>query len=158
MRRGHGCGEAPSWHRLVLALQTGRKITGQTRFHALGQWSRKLPPGLEGLAEFAFDLRWSAHHSAAALWRAVDPALWDATENPVLIAESVSRARLESLAADGDFKGALRAELEARARYLEAPTWMERAFDARKAGLCSVSAATLLFWIALGAEHERLQY
>jgi len=90
---------------------------------------RKLPPGLEGLAELAFDLRWSARHSAAALWRAVDPALWDATENPVLIAESVSRARLDTLAADGDFMGALRTELEARAHYLEAPTWMERTAD-----------------------------
>jgi starch phosphorylase len=95
---------------------------------------RKLPPGLEGLAELAFDLRWNARHSAAALWRAVDPALWDATENPVLIAESVSHARLETLAADGDFMGTLRAELEARARYLKAPTWIERTFDSEAFG------------------------
>jgi starch phosphorylase len=87
---------------------------------------RKLPPELEGLAELAFDLRWSTRHSAAALWRSVDAALWEATENPVLIAESVSHARLETLAADGAFLSALRAELKERSRYLAAPTWMER--------------------------------
>jgi hypothetical protein len=48
---------------------------------------RKFPPGMEGLAELTFDLRWSARHSAAALWRTVDAALWEATQNPVLIAE-----------------------------------------------------------------------
>jgi starch phosphorylase len=87
---------------------------------------RKLPPGMEGLAELAFDLRWSARHSAAALWRTVDADLWEATENPVLIAESVSRAQLETLAADGDFLSALSAELKERSRYLAAPTWMGR--------------------------------
>jgi starch phosphorylase len=95
---------------------------------------RQLPPGLEGLAELAFDLRWNARHSAAALWRAVDPALWEATENPVLIAESISRARLEALAADGNFTDALRAELEARAQYLKAPTWVDRTCESDALG------------------------
>jgi len=95
---------------------------------------RKLPPGLEGLAELAFDLRWNARHSAAALWRAVDPALWKATENPVLIAESVSRARLDALAADNEFMGALSTEIEARTRYLQAPTWVNRTFASDSLG------------------------
>lgn len=95
---------------------------------------RQLPSELKGLSELAFDLRWNARHSAPALWRAVDPALWEATENPVLIAESISRARLEALAADSDFTDALRAELEARTRYLQVPTWTDHAFDSDALG------------------------
>jgi starch phosphorylase len=106
------------------AASHGDTLTSIPRF-----LPRKLPSGLEGLAEFVFDLRWNVRHSATALWRAVDPALWEETENPVLIAASISRARLETLAADGDFADALRAELEARSRYLVAATWVERTCD-----------------------------
>ncbi|MGD8587645.1 MAG: alpha-glucan family phosphorylase [Chromatiales bacterium] len=86
---------------------------------------RQMPEGLEGLTELAFDLRWSAAATAVALWRELDPVLWQATENPVLIIESVSHARLEEAADDSDFILTLQNALQARQDYLEAPTWMD---------------------------------
>ena len=86
---------------------------------------RELPPGLEQLTELAFDLRWSASDSAAELWRKVDHELWEATRNPVLILESISRARLQALADDVDFMQTLKARVQVRQHYLEATTWMD---------------------------------
>jgi starch phosphorylase len=86
---------------------------------------RQLPEGLEGLTELAFDLRWSAVAGAAELWRELDPELWQATENPVLLIESVSHARLVEAAADRDFMLTLQSALQARRNYLEMATWMD---------------------------------
>lgn len=86
---------------------------------------RELPVGLKHLTELAFDLRWNAGDGAANLWRTVDPESWEATRNPILIIESVSDARLQALADDDRFMQTLNAEVHARQRYLDAPTWME---------------------------------
>jgi starch phosphorylase len=86
---------------------------------------RQMPEGLEGLTELAFDLRWSATAAAVELWRELDPVLWQATENPVLIIESVSYARLEEAAQDNDFMLGLENALQARQDYLQATTWMD---------------------------------
>ena len=40
-----------------------------------------LPRGQEALTELALDLRWSWNHGADALWRRLDPALWDRTHH-----------------------------------------------------------------------------
>lgn len=85
---------------------------------------RDLPAGLEQLAELAFDLRWNAGDRAADLWRALEPGLWEATRNPVLIIESISRTRLQALAADDSFVQKLNTEVQARNAYLDARTWL----------------------------------
>jgi len=59
-----------------------------------------LPEGLEGLAELALDLRWAWSHATDPLWEGIDAELWDLTRNPWLILQSVSAARLRSLAQD----------------------------------------------------------
>jgi starch phosphorylase len=85
---------------------------------------RELPAGLEHLTELAFDLRWNAGDSAADLWRAMDSGLWEATRNPVMILESVSRARLLALAGDDNFLQMLSTRVQAREDYLAARAWM----------------------------------
>ena len=75
---------------------------------------RQMPEGLEGLSELAFDLRWSAGNGAVKLWQALEPKLWQATENPVLLIESVSHAQLEKAAKDREFMHSLRNAMQAR--------------------------------------------
>ncbi len=93
---------------------------------------RPLPEALQGLAVLALDLRWSWHHGADELWRAADPELWDATQNPWLILDSISEERLDALAADAPFRARLEAEIEARDRHYSGETWFG---DARTTGL-----------------------
>ena len=43
------------------------------------------------IAELALDLRWTWNHSTDELWRALDPELWEATQNPWLVLQGVSK-------------------------------------------------------------------
>lgn len=45
-----------------------------------------LPSDIEGsnsLAELALDLHWSRNHGTDFVWKQLDPALWELTQNPV---------------------------------------------------------------------------
>ncbi len=92
---------------------------------------RALPESLQGLAALSLDLRWSWHHSADDLWRAVDRKLWEATGNPRLILESVSDQRLTELASDQQFLLALQEQFAARQKHFQTETW----FSSRYAGV-----------------------
>ncbi len=84
---------------------------------------RGLPEGLEALTELALDVRWSSSHAGDALWRALDPDLWEQTRSHWAILQNVSYARLEALARNAEFRREL-ARIEAdRTRYLEEPAW-----------------------------------
>ncbi|MEW6765877.1 MAG: alpha-glucan family phosphorylase [Pseudomonadota bacterium] len=98
---------------------------------------RALPPALQELSTLALDLRWSWHHGTDALWRTVDPELWEATANPWLILESVSGQRLAELAGDEAFLTALRQQIAARDEHYQAETW----FASRYAGVFSEEVA-----------------
>jgi starch phosphorylase len=106
----------------------------------------ELPAGLEDLADLAFDLRWNACTTAADLWQAVDPELWETTRNPVMIIESISHTRLLELADNTDFMQTLRASVQARWSYLEADTWMAQ--TAKKDALGCVAYFSMEFGLS----------
>ena len=83
---------------------------------------RALPPALAPLMELALDLRWNWNHAAIDLWRQIDPPLWEASGNPVLILETVSHARLQTLADDSGFTAQVHELGDLRHSYLERPT------------------------------------
>jgi starch phosphorylase len=91
---------------------------------------RALPSNLKGLTDLALDLRWNWNHSADVLWQKVDLELWEATGDPWLILESISRKRLEMLAADASFVNELQRQLAYRNAYLSQSSW----FDERYGG------------------------
>ncbi len=82
-----------------------------------------LPQGLEGLAEVGLDLRWSWSHATDSLWARIDPDLWTLTRNPWLILQTVSSARLESLARDPAFKEQLDRHVEDHRTRAADPSW-----------------------------------
>ncbi len=85
-----------------------------------------LPEGMEGLAEVALDLRWSWSHETDLLWERIDSELWELTRNPWLILQSVSYARLETLAADPVFRDQLNTCLEGHHKYSGEESWYSR--------------------------------
>ncbi|HXI57975.1 MAG TPA: alpha-glucan family phosphorylase [Polyangia bacterium] len=95
-----------------------------------------LPAGLEPLSELALDLRWTWSHAYDDLWRAADPAAWEAVRNPWLILQSTPRARWEALAKTPSFVKSLAAVVEERRQYLRTPWWgaSGAAGSARSAG------------------------
>ena len=58
----------------------------------------------KALFELALDLRWSWDHSADEVWRQLDPELWDITQNPWAVLQTVSRERFSHLISDSSFR------------------------------------------------------
>ncbi len=82
---------------------------------------------LDALNELALDLRWSYNHSADKLWEGLDPDLWEATHNPWIVLQTVSRERLQDVTADADFR-TLVSEVHLERRAAEQPGgWFQRA-------------------------------
>ena len=60
-----------------------------------------IPVELEKLSELARNIWWSWNFEATELFRDLDPALWkEVGQNPVLLLERMSYAKLEALAED----------------------------------------------------------
>jgi starch phosphorylase len=94
-------------------------------------FDRPLPPALERLRDLAGDLRWTWSHAADSLWRTVDPAIWDRSENPWSILQNTARERLEHLATDVTFLGELGRLDDARQRYLREAGWFGETYPDR---------------------------
>ena len=65
---------------------------------------RPLPAALESLATLALDLRWTWSHAGDALWRRVNPEVWDRTQNPWVTLQESSQRRLDHVAQDPTFQ------------------------------------------------------
>nr|WP_240910233.1 DUF3417 domain-containing protein [Desulfopila sp. IMCC35008] len=74
------------------------------------------------------DLRWNWNHCADVLWRAIDLEIWEGTEDPWLILESVSRTRLETLVLDTAFMEELQSQLAYRKAYLSQTKWYDERY------------------------------
>ena len=58
---------------------------------------------LPALTELALDLRWSWNHSTDELWGRLDPELWDLTQNPWVVLQTVSKKTIRDASADSAF-------------------------------------------------------
>lgn len=77
-----------------------------------------IPARLLGLADLAYNLRWSWHAPSARVLRSVDPELWEATErNPVRLLTMVADERLQALIEDEVFVAQLDAVCDDLAGY-----------------------------------------
>ena len=84
---------------------------------------RPLPAPLARLSALALDLHWSWNHAGDGVWKRLDEALWERTQNPWLLLQYVPLERLERLAADPSFLREVRNLEESRERYHATPPW-----------------------------------
>ncbi|MGA2176096.1 MAG: alpha-glucan family phosphorylase [Verrucomicrobiota bacterium] len=82
--------------------------------------------GFDSLAELALDMRWSWNHCADEVWRQLDPALWELTQNPWVVLQTVSRDQLERVLADSAFRKKVDDLLRAKRQTAEAPAWFQQ--------------------------------
>jgi starch phosphorylase len=82
--------------------------------------------GFDSLAELALDMRWSWNHGADEVWRQLDPALWELTQNPWVVLQTVSRDQLERMLADPAFRKNVDDRLQAKRAAAEAPAWFQQ--------------------------------
>ncbi len=91
-----------------------------------------LPTEVEGfgpLAELALDMRWSWNHYADDVWRQLDPALWELTQNPWVVLQTVSRDKLQHTLADHAFRKKVDALVQSRRQAAEAPAWFQQTYS-----------------------------
>lgn len=82
--------------------------------------------GFDLLAELALDLRWSWNHTTDEVWRELDPALWESTQNPWVVLQTVSKDKLKSALAGSTFRKKIDDLARARNEAAEAPAWFQK--------------------------------
>jgi glycogen phosphorylase len=90
---------------------------------------RALPQDVEGfraLGGLALDLRTIGNHHSEALWRTLDPILWDLTHNPWAVLRTASREHIERLLADSEFRGRVQELQRLRHEALAKPAWFQQ--------------------------------
>ena len=80
------------------------------------------------LVELAFNLRWSWNHSADELWGKLDPELWELTQNPWVVLQTVSQEKLQAASADPAFRRRVDELLREQREEKEATAWFQQAY------------------------------
>ena len=82
--------------------------------------------GFDSLAELALDMRSSWNHAGDQVWRLLDPELWELTQNPWVVLQTVSRDKLERELADSSFRENISALLRAKRHTTETQAWFQQ--------------------------------
>lgn len=83
-------------------------------------------PGFEPLAELALDMRWSWNHATDEVWRQLDAKLWESTQNPWVVLQTVSRDQIQQAWDVPAFRQKVEYMLERRRRELDARLWFQK--------------------------------
>jgi len=82
--------------------------------------------GMGALNELALNLHWSWNHMADPLWEALDSYLWNTTQNPWVILQTVSEDKVKTLLATPDFQERLSALLQHKRKFFAADAWFQK--------------------------------
>jgi starch phosphorylase len=82
--------------------------------------------GFDCLAELALDLRWSWNHATDEVWRQLDPALWESTQNPWVVLQTVAKDKLQRVLADPTFRKNIDDLLRAKRQAAETSAWFQQ--------------------------------
>jgi len=82
--------------------------------------------GVDSLAELALDMRSSWNHATDQMWRQLDPELWQLTQNPWVVLQTVSREKLQRVLADPAFRKSLDDQVHAWRDAAQAPAWFQQ--------------------------------
>jgi len=82
--------------------------------------------GFDSLLELALDIRWSWDHSADEIWQKLDAQLWDLTQNPLVVLQTVSRDQFKTLMGDPAFRENINAVLKSRKENNASPAWFQK--------------------------------
>ena len=82
--------------------------------------------GYDSLAELALDLHWSWNHATDEVWRQLDSALWDFTQNPWVVLQTVSKDKLKNVLANPAFRKNIDDLLQTNRQAAKAPAWFQK--------------------------------
>jgi starch phosphorylase len=95
-----------------------------------------LPDRLQPLYKLAYNLWWCWNPDAGALFRRIDPDLFESLDNsPVRLLGAIAQDRLQELERDDGFLAHLDRVWESLNRYLNGPSWFRETYGDRAAGV-----------------------
>jgi glycogen phosphorylase len=100
----------------------------------------------DALTDLALDLRWSFNHSADRLWEQLDPELWELTHNPWVLLQTVSREKLQSVAADPSFQRLLTDLHREKTVARESEAWFQKAHP--RSGVSTIAYFSMEFMLS----------
>jgi glycogen phosphorylase len=125
----------------------GKKMSKRTRVNnPIYSFLPTEVEGFDSLAEIALDMRWSWNHYADEVWRQLDPKLWEITQNPWVILQTVSRDQMERVLADPEFRKKVDALVKVRRQAAEAPAWFQQNY--RQASLSCIAYFSMEFMLS----------
>lgn len=81
------------------------------------------------LNELALNLRWSWNHSADELWSELDAELWELTQNPWVMLQTVSREKLTRAMSDAALRETLEQLVQQKRHQEQTPRWFQRTYE-----------------------------
>ncbi len=90
--------------------------------------------GFDALSELALDIRSSWGHGADDIWRQLDAGLWELTQNPWVVLQTVSREKLQHVLDDPGFRKSVDDLLQERRDELETTGWFQQAYPQSRLG------------------------
>ena len=89
-----------------------------------------LPEELAVLSDLAYNLRWTWDPQTLALFRGLDPALWEeANHNPLRLLGLIRQEKLSAAVADEGFMAQLRRSCQDLEEYMHGRTWFQDAYE-----------------------------
>jgi starch phosphorylase len=82
--------------------------------------------GVDSLAELALDMRWSWNHATDEVWLQLDSALWEFTQNPWVVLQTVSRDKLQRVLAEPAFRKRVDDLVHVKRHSAETPAWFQQ--------------------------------
>lgn len=82
--------------------------------------------GFDSLVELALDMRWSWNHYGDKLWRQLDPELWEMTQNPWVVLQTVAPEKLKTFLKDTGFRKEVNELLNIKRRKSKVPAWFQQ--------------------------------
>jgi starch phosphorylase len=101
--------------------------------------------GIEALNELALNLHWSWNHAADTLWEALDSYLWQTTQNPWVILQTVSKDKIKTLLLTPEFQGLLTKLLQHKRKFFSADAWFQKTYP--RAALSTVAYFSMEFML-----------
>ena len=100
----------------------------------------------DSLAELALNLHWSWNHATDALWSELDPELWEATQNPWVILQTVSKEKINAALDREGFRPRLEALLRQRRESYIAEAWFQQKYP--RSALSAVAYFSMEFMLS----------
>ena len=90
--------------------------------------TRSNAEGTDSLNELALNLHWSWNHATDELWEVLDSELWEATQNPWVVLQTVSQEKINAASADPAFRHRLDDLLRQHRKAYNSDGWFQKKY------------------------------